>query len=873
MTQPAEPAHERPDLRLLLPAAGAWFGAAVALGLSVAVAGAVAGVLAALGAGCLLVRSRGTQHGLWVVAGVALCAAGAIAATTLRVAAVGEGPLPVLARDHAAAVLQVVVTADPKTVPASGPGHRDDLVIVTARAEVVEARGERVRVRAPVVLLATSAGWAELLPSQRVRVEGRLTPPRPGDLVAATVAVRGPPSDVSRPSLLQRTAGRLREGLRRAADPLPRAERGLLPGLVEGDTSRLEPALYDDFRTTGLTHVTAVSGSNVAIVLGAVLLVARWLRCGRLLQGAAGVAGVIGFVVLARPDPSVLRAAFMGLLTVAALVSGRRRSTLPALCAAVLALVYIDPTLARSVGFTLSVLATGGLVVLAPIWGERLARWLPRWLAEAVAIPAAAGIATAPVIVAISGRVSLVSVPANLLAGFAVAPATILGLLAALTAPWCLPLAQIFAAVGGLACAWIIQVAHVGARVPGGTFGWSAGAWGAATLTVVTAVVLLVAPYRAARRGLAAGLVGVLVAFVGVHRVAPGWPPPGWVLVACDVGQGDALVLDAGAGTAVVVDAGPDPASVDRCLTDLGIRRVALVLLSHLHADHVEGLPGVLRGRQVAQLEVGPLDEPPEEWVKVRGWANAAGVPTVRAAAGESRSAGDLRWRVLAPQRAFHGTASDPNNSSIVLRVEVRGVTVLLTGDVEPPAQETLLESGQALRADVLKVPHHGSAHQDDAFLAAVGARVALVSVGAGNDYGHPSARTLSTLARAGAHSFRTDLDGDIAVLGRRAAGGELKVVGRHGAGTVPASQGTGAVSPGAGAAPASHDPILTSTPWDAGAHGSVRAVRTVGRPRAGRRRRAAPDPGGRRRAAARRPGRGASRRRRSRGRRRGRSP
>lgn len=645
MTQPEAPAPDRPDLRLLLPATAAWMGAAVALGLSAAMASAIAVGLAAAGTVCLLPRGRQGRARSWVVAGAALCAAGAMAATALRVAAVGEGPLPALAKDHAAAVVEVVVTADPKTVPASGPGRRGDLVVITARATVVEARGARVHVRAPVVLLATGAGWSELLPSQRVRVEGRLTPPRPGDLIAATIDVRGPPSDVSAPSVLQRAAGRLREGLRRAADPLPSAQRGLLPGLVEGDTSRLDPGLYDDFRTTGLTHLTAVSGSNVAIVLGALLLVARWLRFGRLLQGVVGVGGVLGFVVLARPDPSVLRAAFMGLITVAALMSGRRRNTLPALCAAVLTLVYLDPTLARSVGFALSVLATGGLVVLAPVWGERLGRWLPRWLAEAVAIPAAAGIATAPVIVAISGRVSLVSVPANLLAAFAVAPATILGLLAALTAPWCLPLARVFAAVGGLACAWIIHVAHLGARLPGGTFGWAPGAWGAATLTALTVVLWLVLPHRAARRYLAVGVAGVLIAVVGVDRVAPGWPPPGWVLVACDIGQGDGLVLNAGGGTAVVVDTGPDPAAMDRCLTDLGVRRVALVLLSHQHADHVDGLPGVLRGRQVARIEVGLLDEPAEEWAKVRGWAAASSVPIVRAAPGSWESVGSCAGR------------------------------------------------------------------------------------------------------------------------------------------------------------------------------------------------------------------------------------
>ena len=163
--------------------------------------------------------------------------------------------------------------------------------------------------------------------------------------------------------------------------------------------------------------------------------------------------------------------------------------------------------------------------------------------------------------------------------------------------------------------------------------------------------------------------------------------------------------------------------------------------------------------------------------------AGAAGVPVQRASLGEQRAVGGLRWSVVAPGRAFRGTSSDPNNSSLVLRLTVGPTSVLLTGDVEPEAQRDLLARGVDVRADVLKVPHHGSDHQDPAFLAAVGARVALTSVGADNTYGHPSARTLGQLTGAGAVSFRTDLDGDIALVHR---GAVLRAVGRRGPGTPP---------------------------------------------------------------------------------------
>jgi competence protein ComEC len=523
-----------------------------------------------------------------------------------------------------------------------------------------------------------------------------------------------------------------------------------------------------------------LSGTNVAVVVGAALLLSRLLGFGLVGAPAVSALALLAFVVLARPSPSVLRAAVMGVVGLAALLSGSRRAALPSLCAAVLLLVLLAPDLASAPGFALSVLATAGLVVLAPRWRDRLATRMPGWLADALAVPAAAQVACGPVIVAISGRLGLLSVPANLLAVPAVAPATVLGVVAALLAPVCLPLAQAVAWLAWLPTAWLVLIARTGASLPGAAVGWPAGQRGAVLLVGTTVVVALVLVRRASRRMAAASAAGVLVAVAGLQTVAPSWPPPGWFLVACDVGQGDAVVLNVGGGSAVVVDAGPEPATVDRCLDDLDVDRVPLVLLTHLHADHVDGLPGVLRGRSVGVVEIGPLDDPEQQRDDVVGQAREAEVPVQRAALGEERTVGPLRWVVLAPARPYRGTSSDPNNSSLVLRLRVGTTTVLLTGDIEPAAQQDLLDRGVDVRAQVLKVPHHGSDHQNPAFLDAVGASVALTSVGAGNAYGHPSAGTIARLIHDGARSFRTDLDGDVALVHRD---GRLGAVGRHGRG------------------------------------------------------------------------------------------
>ena len=602
-------------------------------------------------------------------------------------------------------------------------------------------------------------------------------PARGGDLRAAVVVARGEPVLIGRAPWVQRAAGVLRTGLQRACEPLPDEAGGLLPGLVVGDTSRLDPAVGDDFRATGMTHLMAVSGSNVVIVLGVVLFAMRWTRAGPVVRALVCAVALVGFVILARPSPSVVRAAAMGAIGLIGLASGRRRVALPALGAAVAALIMYDPELAGDPGFALSVLATAGLLLLAPPWRDALRRrgW-PPGVAEALVVPAAAQVACGPIVAGLSGSVSIVAVPANLLVVPAIAPATLLGVGAAVLSPvW--PAGAAFAAwLAHWPARWLVLVAHHGARMPAGAVPWPDGAFGALLLAVITVALLVAARRPLVRRLVLVVALAAMLGAVPVRLLAAGWPPAGWVVVACAVGQGDAIVLPAGAGGAVVIDAGPDPEPVDSCLRRLRVRRVALFVASHFHADHIGGVAGVFRGRDVRAV-AGP-DWPEPAGGRAEVLTAAGRLPLHVIGPGWSYTVGGLRLTAIGPFEPLHGTNSDPNNNSVVLRAEVRGEVVLLPGDAETEEQDELLRhlGAGALRADVLKVAHHGSAYQSPQFLDAIDPAVALVSVGRENDYGHPNPSLIGRLARDGARVMRTDLSGDLAAV---ATGGGLAVVAR----------------------------------------------------------------------------------------------
>ena len=749
------------DLRLPALGAMAWLGALA--GPVVADAGSVVVRLLLIGAVALVggvVVGVGRRRRATAVALVSvLVGAGVVA--VLHAGAVSHNPVFALARRGAAVRITAVVSSDPRSVR----GAHSTEQLVELQVHAMTARGSEYRMSVPVLGLGGGA-WRSVPLGATISASGELVKADSADVAGLFLA--DDPTIVREPGPWWRLSARLRAAVRDAVADRPADQAALVPALVDGDDTALPDALSDDFRTTGLTHLLAVSGTNLTLVVGFLLLVARWCRVrGRGLY-VVGAVGIRGFLILARAEPSVVRAAAMGAVGLLALGHNGRQRALRCLGASVVALLLVDPGLARSLGFALSVVATAGILLLAPPWRDALSRWLPRWAAEAIAVPAAAQLACTPLVASISGQVSLVAVAANLLAEPAVGPATVLGLLGGVLGLAWSALGQVAGRLASWCVAWIITVAERGARLPMAGIGWGTGPVALAALALVCGAIAVAAPRVLRHRLMGAASCLVLVGVAVVRLPSPGWPPKGWVMVMCDVGQGDGLVLSTGPHRAVVVDAGPDPEPMDRCLDGLGIDRVPLVLFTHYDADHVDGASAVFSGRSVGAVWTTDVAQPPHGVEVVTSAAHAAGLTPQIAPWGSTRAIGSATIEVLWPRTDLPppaGTGTATNQASVVLLVRDAGLSLLLTGDLEPESADRIAHEVPGLHVDVLKVPHHGSKYQDEDWLLSLRPEVALTSVGAGNDYGQPAASTLDPLSRAGVRVYRTDRDGSLAVV------------------------------------------------------------------------------------------------------------
>jgi competence protein ComEC len=570
-----------------------------------------------------------------------------------------------------------------------------------------------------------------------------------------------------RPGPLARSTEHVRATVRTAATARqPARVGGLLVGFVTGDTRLLDDEDARAMQATGLTHLTAVSGTHVAIlaagVLGACALARvggwgrRWLLAGVL----------VGFAFLTRFQPSVLRAGTMGLVVLLAGVRGVPRDARHALAGAVLLLVLVDPLLAGSLGLLLSASAAAGVLVLAPLVRERLHR-LPRRLAAVLAVTVGAQLAVVPLLLSTFGEVPLASVPANVVAVPFAAVAIAGAFLAALVSVAVPTLGAWLFAATGLPARVVLWSAHAFADV-----GWIANTGRPATVLLLGlgALWLVATPRRRPARTALAVVTAVAIAGAGWPLVHGRLPVRTLTVTAIDVGQGDAFLLESPEAK-VLVDAGEDDTAA-RWLRANGRRHLDLLVVTHGHLDHVGGTAPVLRSVRVGTVWYRHVPTELPAIGELFAAAAERSVPVRGPATGDRAVVGDLLLEVLSPPpgRPYRWSRSELNDTSIVVLATWQGRRVLLPGDAEAPAQADLLAlaarwgRSDLLDVDLLTVPHHGSATTDPAFLRATRPQVAVISAGRDNRHGHPHPAVVAVLDELGAEVRRTDLEGTVRV-------------------------------------------------------------------------------------------------------------
>jgi len=572
---------------------------------------------------------------------------------------------------------------------------------------------------------------------------------------------------------------------------MPMREAALARGFVLGEDEAVDSTTTEDFRRSGLSHLLAVSGQNVALLalLAMPLLAALGMPLRTRLVWILGLIAV--YVPLAGAGPSIQRAGIMGALSVLATLAGRRASRLYALAVAAAVLLVLEPGIAADVGWQLSFAAVLGILLLAvPLRAAITALigaggWR-RPLADGAAMTIAASLATAPLIAFHFESISTMTLIANLLALPAVPPAMWLGMLSAVVGQ--VPGAPVEAlnALDAPVLAYIAQVAAWCGR-PSWAYlhiGLGVGGLIAAYASIATAALLATrlarrcrrqqpivdgpktGPYRrfsARRRAvwLVLGLGVAALALAGSLLTAGGdaaaGMPAGLRVSVLDIGQGDAILLQPRRAPAVLVDGGPPGDGLVAKLHAAGVDRLGAAIVTHDQSDHAGGIQELLGAMSVGQLLYGVLGR------QMLSEASAARVPAQRIAAGSELCSGGLRLDVLWPPAELLGGShrdEDPNSLAVVLVAHWRRFSMLLTADAE--AETTPLDPGPV---DVLKVAHHGS---DDAGLGGLLDRtrpqLAVISVGADNPFGHPTPATLATLDAHGVPFLRTDRDGTISI-------------------------------------------------------------------------------------------------------------
>lgn len=589
---------------------------------------------------------------------------------------------------------------------------------------------------------------------------------------------------------------------------LPGDQAALAAGLLFGTRSSLPEEIKQAFRTTGVFHLLAVSGGNVAMVLLFPTWALRRIGLQRRWVAAAMIPLVIFFVFLTGAGPSVSRAGLMATLVLLGDLLRRERNVVNTLGAAAFILLLIHPALLFDLGFQLSVSATLGILLFARPLQQRLRPLLERLLgrrighstADGLSATLAAQLLVEPLSLYHFGALSAIAPVANLVVLLFVERVVQLGMVGSLVGLISLPAAVLLLWPVRIGLWALVAVVKAMAAIPFAYLEVGRLHLLGVLLWYGTLAIAAVPGWRQAVFGNAAGAIGwwrggglkARIALAGIFsmvmltgftwRLALADPPDLLVIHLVDVGQGDAILVEAPGGGAMLIDAGPyvpgDPARrrppydsgaevLLPLLRQRGIERLEFLVLTHPDLDHAGGGASILAGLPVGAVLKSDRNPTERRYLEALEEARRQGVPVRQPREGERLKLGpEVVLEVLNPPAALHeGTRSDDNANCLAMRMRYRRIAVLFTCDLEAAAEERLLATGADLQADLLKVSHHGSRYStSSAFLEAVRPRWAVISAGNGNRFGHPHSETLERLKAAGVQVLRTDLNGTVRV-------------------------------------------------------------------------------------------------------------
>ena len=553
---------------------------------------------------------------------------------------------------------------------------------------------------------------------------------------------------------------------------------GLVAGLAIGDVSQISSELQADMKLVSLAHLTAVSGANCAIVLAMFYLLVRRLGGGRWMRLFVGLTALAAYVLLVGPQPSVLRAAVMASAVLVGISLGRKTAPSTALAASVIILLVADPWLAVDFGFALSVAATLGLLLLTKPMTEKLERFFPKWLARALSVSVAAQIFCLPILLQLQQGLATYSLPANLLAAPLVAPITVMGIIGCIFGWLFPPITWVCTYLASTASWLITKIVDGFVNSDNVTLSWPVGVSGGLIASCIVVGFLLwlkAEPTKLRNLGLLSLtlIAAISTGFMSFNLFSrSNWPIDDWSIVACDVGQGDSLVVRS-AGKIAVIDVGRENRLVDECLQRLKIKKIDLLVLTHFDMDHIGGLSGAIVGREVGLAMISPFKD--ERWgaTGTSRLLSESGVKTFAAEKGMTGSLGECRWLVLAPNR-FAAGAEDSNDASIIMLWQNTEFNLLTMADSGEKSQMIIAADRSWWTSPlihslplVLKVSHHGSSDQYGELIEELEPDLSLISAGKNNSYGHPTRRTLALLRATGSAIYRTDELGSLAVASR----------------------------------------------------------------------------------------------------------